>query len=235
MPPASQSPHQTSCHPWGISPPASPQKRWLGLRARIIVGVLFSIVTLVATLGLRGEKAESSSPMAEHVLTVPGVLVNGRYTLTRDDSATMGRTLARSWRHSWDAKAVHGVAAVYQADKDRGDKGHLDVTAMYGRFRNTAEVRAYVLASNGGTPQAKVLVPPKEATPSGSRIRVDCEVVKRTWTNGATLAYPVCVWADGNTWARVADMTYGTTMNIDLKAAAKTTLLIRSEMIEPIK
>jgi hypothetical protein len=236
MPPASQSPYQTSSHPWGATPPAPPEKSRVGLIARIIGGVLLLIVALLTTLALGGKKLENSYPRAEYVLTVPGALVDGRYKLTRDDSTTMGRTLASGWRHSWDAKAVHGIAAVYHADKDHGDQGNLDVTAMYGRFRNTAEVRTHVLAGNSAsTTQAKVLVPPKEVTPSGSRIRVDCEVVQRTWANRATLAYPVCAWADGNTWARVADMTYATIMNIDLKTAARTTLRIRSEMMKPIR
>jgi hypothetical protein len=236
MPPASQSPYQTSSPAGGATPPPPPEKSWAGLIARIIGGVLLLIVALLTTLALGGKNLESSYPRAEHILTVPGALVDGRYKLTRDDSATMGRTLEKSWRHSWDAEAVHGIAAAYQADKDHGDHGDLTVTAMYGRFRNTAEVRAHVLADNSAsTTQAKVLVPPKEVTPPGSRIRVDCEVVKRTWANRATLAYPVCAWADGNTWARVADMTYATIMNIDLKTAARTTLRIRAEMMKPIR
>ncbi|MGW0964666.1 hypothetical protein [Streptomyces sp. NPDC002516] len=236
MPPASQSPYQTSSHPGDVTPPAPPQKSRVGLIARIIGGVLVLVVALLTTLALGGRKLENSYPKAEHILTVPRALVDGRYTLTRDDSTTKGQTLARSWRNSWDAEAVHGIAALYHADKNHGDQGDLAVTAMYGRFRNTAEVRAQVLADNSAsTTRVKVLVPPKEVTPSGSRIRVDCEMVQRTWANHATLAYPVCAWADGNTWARVADMTYATIMNADLKAAARTTLRIRSEMMKPIR
>jgi hypothetical protein len=66
--------------------------------ARIIGGVLVLIVALLTTLVLGGKKLESSYPRAEHVLTVPGALVDGRYKLTRDDSTTMGLTLKRSWR-----------------------------------------------------------------------------------------------------------------------------------------
>lgn len=235
MPPAPRSPYQTPFHPWGASPPAPPEKSRVGLMALIIGGVFLLIVALLATLVLVGKKIESSYPRAEYALTVPGALLDGRYKLTKDDSSTLGRTLERSWRHSWDAEAVHGVVAVYHANSGDGDRGDLSVTAMYGRFRNTAEVRARVLAGNSGrTTRAKVLVPPKEVSPSGSRIRVDCEVVTRTWADRSTLTYPVCVWADGNTWARVADMTFATTMNIGLKTAARTTLRIRSEMVKPI-
>ncbi|MFF7978523.1 hypothetical protein ACFZDK_05240 [Streptomyces sp. NPDC007901] len=237
MPPAPQSPYQTPFHPWGASPPPPPpEKSRVGLMAWIIGGVFLLIVALLATLVLVGKKIESSYPRADYALTVPGALLDGRYKLTKDDSPTLGRTLERNWRHNWDAEAVHGVVAVYQADPGDGDRGELTVTGMYGRFRNTAGVRARVLAGNSArTTQAKVLVPPKEVTPSGSRIRVDCEVLTRTWADRSTLTYPVCVWADGNTWARVADMTFATTMNIDLKTTARTTLRIRSEMMKPIR
>ncbi|MET8138627.1 hypothetical protein ABZ153_09960 [Streptomyces sp. NPDC006290] len=98
MPPASQSPYQRSSRSWGAAPPAPPEKSRVGLMARIIGGVLVLIVALLTTLVLGGKKLESSYPRAEHVLTVPGALVDGRYKLTRDDSTTMGLTLKRSWR-----------------------------------------------------------------------------------------------------------------------------------------
>ncbi|MEW1779907.1 hypothetical protein [Streptomyces sp. NPDC086777] len=236
MSPAPQSPYQTSLHPWGAPSPAAPEKSGVGLMALIIGGVFLLIVALLATLVLVGKKVESGYPKAEYALTVPGALVDGRYRLARDDSPTLGRALERSWRHSWDAESVHGVVAVYHADPGDGDRGDLTVTAMYGRIRNTAEVRARVLADNNArTTRVKLLVRPKEVTTPGSRIRVDCEVLTRTWADRSTLTYPVCVWADGNTWARVADMTFATTMNIDLRTAAETALRIRSEMVKPIR
>lgn len=234
MPPAPQSPYQTSLYPWGAPPPAPPEKSRVGLMAAIIGGIFLLIVALLATLVLVGKKIENSYPRAESTLTVPRTLLDGRFKLTRDDSPTLGRTLQRSWRHSWDAEAVHGVVAVYHPDS--GGLGELRVAGMYGRFKNTDEVRSRVLADNGAkNTQVKVLVPPEDDTPSGSRIEVSCEALARTWADGSTLTYPVCAWADGNTWARVADMTFLTSMNVDLKAAARNTLRIRSEMLKPIK
>lgn len=234
MPPAPQSPYQTPLYPWGAPPQAPPEKSRIGLMVAIIGGVFLLIVALLATLILVGKKVDSSYPRAEFVLAVPGTLLDGGYELAKDDSPVQGRKLERSWRLDWDAKAVHGVVAVYRPHN--GDRGDLIVTGMYGRFRNTGQVRARVLADNGSsTSRAKAVVPPKDVTPSGSRIKVDCEVVTRTWADGASLTYPVCAWADGNTWARVADMTFHTAMNVDLKSAARTALRIRSEMLKPMR
>ncbi|MFI7405650.1 hypothetical protein ACIBW9_35125 [Streptomyces sp. NPDC049541] len=233
IPPAPQSPYQMPLTPWGAMPPAPPHKSRVGLMAAIIGGVFLLIVVLLLTLVLAGKNLENSYPRAEFSLTVPRTLLDGRFKLAKDDSPTKGQALQRSWRHSWDAEAVHGVAAVYQpAGIERGD---LVVTGMYGRFKNTQEIRSRILADNGSNnSQVKVLTPPEDDSPAGSRIKISCEAVTRTWTDGLTLTYPVCAWADGNTWARVADMTLLASTNLDLKATAKSTLQIRSEMLKPI-
>ncbi|MFF7974317.1 hypothetical protein [Streptomyces sp. NPDC007905] len=230
MPPAPQSPYRTPLCPWD----APPQTSRVGLVAGIIGGVFLLVIALLATPVLVGKKIESSCPRAEFTLTVPGALLDGRYKLTRDDSPALGRTLERSRRLGWDAKAAHGIVAVYRPDG--GNRGDLVVTGMYGRFRNTDAMRARVLADNGArTTRVKVLVPTKDVTPSGSRIRVSCEVVTRTWADGAKLTYPVCAWVDGNTWARVADMTLNTALTVNLKGEARTTLRIRSEIVKPMR
>ncbi|WP_225095479.1 hypothetical protein [Streptomyces sp. CoH27] len=234
MPPAPQSPYQTPLSPWGAPLPAPPEKSRVGLMAGIIGGVLLLIVALLATLVLVGKKIENGLPRAEYALTVPRAVLDGDDELTRDESATLGRAMKRSWSRSWDAEAVHGLVARYRPVS--GDRGELTVAAMYGRFRDIAGVRARVLAGNRArATQVKVLVPPQDVTPSGSRVRVDCEVLTRTWADGAKLTYPVCAWADGNTWGRVAYMTLDTALNVDLKNEARTTLRIRSAMVRPIR
>lgn len=233
MPPPPQSPYQTPVSPWGSTPPAPPAKSRAPHVAAIIGGVVVLVVVLLVTLALIGKELESSYPRAQFSLTVPRTLLDGRFVLEKDDSLTEGPALQRIWRHSWDAEDVHGVAAVYRpASVERGD---LAVTGMYGRFKNADEVRSRVLADNASkNSRVKVLTPPEDDTPSGSRITISCEVLTRTWTDGSTLTYPVCVWADGNTWARVADMTLIASRNLDLKATARSTLQIRSEMMKPI-
>lgn len=233
MPPAPQSPYQTPVSYWGTMPPAPPAKSRAPLVAAIIGGVVLLVVVLLVTLVLIGKELESGYPRGQFSLTVPRTLLDGRFTLERDDSLTEGPVLQRIWRHSWDAEAVHGVVAVYRPPSvERGD---LTVTGMYGRFKNTDEVRSRVLADNASkNTRVKVLTPPEDDTPSGSRIKISCEALTRTWPDGSTLTYPVCAWADGNTWARVADMTLIASRNLDLQATARSTLQIRSEMMKPM-
>ncbi|MFG2126026.1 hypothetical protein [Streptomyces sp. NPDC048710] len=233
MPPVPQSTNQTPLYPWGV-PQGPPEKSRVGLMVGIIGGVFLLIVALLATLVLVGKKIDSSYPRAESTLTAPGTLLDGHYKLAKDDSPRLGPPLEKSWRLSWEAKAVHGVVVAYHPSG--GDRGDLVVTGMYGRFRNTAAVRSRVLAGNGSQhTEVKVIVPPMDVTPSGSRTRVSCEEVTRSWTDGKTLSYPVCAWADGNTWARVAYMTVYTARSLSLESAARITLQIRSEMVKPIR
>ncbi|MEU4149666.1 hypothetical protein [Streptomyces sp. NPDC026659] len=53
--------------------------------------------------------------------------------------------------------------------------------------------------------------------------------------SGVELAYPACAWADGNTGAVVvaADLTTEDPADVDLDAAARDTLKIRTEMLRP--
>ncbi|MFE3162522.1 hypothetical protein [Streptomyces sp. NPDC059224] len=202
--------------------------------AALVGGGFLLIVALPATLVLVGERVEDSFPRAASSLTVPPALLHGRFTRTRDDSSTLGRTLQNGWRHSWDAEDVHGVVATYKPES--GERGVLVVTGVYGRFKNTDRTRSHVLADNGSKDtKVTVVVPPQDDTPAGSRIHISCDIVTRRRADGGTLTYPVCAWADGNSWASVADTTLSGSVNLDLKTAAGTTLRIRSEMETPIR
>ncbi|MEV7323817.1 hypothetical protein [Streptomyces sp. NPDC093970] len=234
IPPAPQPLYQTPPSPWSAPPPAPPRRSRIGLIAAIAGGVVLLIVALAATMVLVGMGVENSFPPADSSLTVRPELVDGRFTLNRDDSSTLGLTMQNSWRRSWDAEDIHGIAATYKPED--GERGSLVVTGMYGRFKNTDRMRAHVLADNASkNTQVTVLVKPQDDTPAGSPVHVSCDIVTRKWADGTTLSYPVCAWADGNSWARVADMTRSGSVNLDLKATAKITLEVRTEMRTPIK
>ncbi|MEU5539464.1 hypothetical protein [Streptomyces sp. NPDC020362] len=220
--------------PWGAPPivPLPPKKSGVGLLLGIVGGILVAFVAVLMAFVLIGRELDGGFPRARSTLTLPRTLLDGRYRLARDESGTLGRTLERNWAHGWDAKAAHGVVGEYVPDG--GDQGTLVVTGMYGRFKHTATVRARVLANHDAAGHVTVLVAPEDVTPSGSGVTVDCEVLHRTWPDGRYLTYPVCAWADGNTWARVAQMTLDADANADLKFAARTTLRIRSEMVKAI-
>ncbi|MFF7754743.1 hypothetical protein ACFZCP_37160 [Streptomyces sp. NPDC007971] len=220
-------------HPWGTSPivPPPPKKNRAGLVLGIIGGgILVVSVSALMAFVLIERVLDGGFPQDRSILTLPRTLLDGRYELAQDESGTLGRTLEKDWARSWDAKAAHGVVGVYDPAGD--DHGTLVVTGMYGRFKHTAQVRARVLANRGEADHVTLLVPPRDVTPSGSAVTVDCEVLRRTWSDGKHLTYPVCAWADGNTWARVAQMTLNASQNADLKVAAGTTLRIRSAMVK---
>ncbi|GHI02133.1 hypothetical protein AQI88_18280 [Streptomyces cellostaticus] len=199
----------------------------------VIGGIFVVIVAVLTTLALIGNELKGGFPRARFTLTLPHTLIDGHYKLAKDSSATLGRTLEKNWARSWDAKAAHGVVGEYVPTA--GDRGALVVTGMYGRFKHTGKVRARVLENHDRTTShVTLLVPPKDVTLSGSGTTVACEVLTRTWRDGKRVTYPVCAWADGNTWARVAQMTLNAAMDSDLKAAARTTLRIRSEMVKAI-
>nr|WSY51817.1 hypothetical protein OG999_17905 [Streptomyces sp. NBC_00886] len=80
-----------------------------------------------------------------------------------------------------------------------------------------------------------VLVPPKDVTPSGSDAGISCEIVTDR-SAGRAYTDPACAWADGNTSALVAEVTFGGPgADLDLKSAAGTVLGVRSEVPTPIK
>ncbi|QHC32943.1 hypothetical protein [Streptomyces sp. HF10] len=228
MPSAPQSAH---LDPWGAPPLPPPRTRPVGLIAAIVGGAFLLIAAIVAAVALSGKVFDRNFPRAESTLTVPHTVLDGRYELRRNDSATAGRAVARSWRFGLDAEAVHGVVASYRLKG--ADYYDVVVTGMYGRFRNTASLRTRLLTANGSaTTTVKVVVPPRDLTSPASPAGVSCEYLTRSWSGGQTLTYPVCVWADGNTVARVA---YMTASYIDLKDAAEQTLRVRSEMLRPIR
>ncbi|MFY4723051.1 hypothetical protein [Streptomyces sp. LaBMicrA B280] len=224
-------PRSAPLDPWGAPPLPPPRKRPAALVAAAIGGALLLIVAILAAVALSGKVFDRSFPRATSTLTVPRTLLDGRYELRRNDSATAGRTMARSWRLSLDAEAARGVVASYRLKG--ADYDDVVVTGLYGRFRNTASLRARLLAERGSTTSTvKVVAPPRDLTPAASPAGVSCEYLSRSWADGQALTYPACAWADGNTVARVA---YMTTSYVDLEDAARQTLRVRAEMLRPIR
>ena len=135
---------------------------------------------------------------------------------------------------AWDAKVTDAKVGQYSLSGDEA-KGELVVSGMYGRFRHVDKGRDGMLKGVAETDGTTVAVRPKDFRPSGSGITVTCEVVTHKQLN-TTLTYPVCAWADDNTAAVVAEVTAKTITqspsDVDLEAAAKTTLQVRSETRE---
>lgn len=230
MPPAPQ-----PSHPWGV-PPATlppPKKSRVGLVIGITGGVFVVVMAILLTLVMIRAKAESGFPEAKFGLVLPRTMLEGRYQLTKDLSDTLGRKLEKDSTDVWDAKVTHFVVGRYSPGGDP-TKGALSITGFYGRFKNADETRTTALKRDGEADGVAVDVPPRDVTPAGSPVRISCEVLIRKRPT-LTLTYPVCAWADGNTSALLANMTFGSmNADLDLKSAARTTLRVRAETVKTL-
>ncbi|MEX1651816.1 hypothetical protein ABZ960_01255 [Streptomyces pseudovenezuelae] len=219
----------------GVPPaiPPPPDKSRVGLVAGIVGGVFAIVLAILLTFVRIEAKAESGFPEAEFALVLPRTLLDGRYELTEDLSHTLGRRLEKESTGIRDAKVTHGVIGRYSLAGDT-TKGALLVTGFYGRFKNADKTRAIALKRDGEADGVTVAVPPRDVTPTGSAVKISCEVLSRKRPT-LTITYPVCAWADGNTSALTANMTFGAAnADLDLKSAARTTLQIRSETVKAI-
>jgi hypothetical protein len=215
-----------------ILPP--PKKSRVGLVIGIAGGVFVVVLAILLTLVMIGAKAESGFPEADFALALPRTLLDGRYELTKDLSDTLGRRIEKDSTGIWDAKVTHGVVGRYSLGGDP-TKGALTITGFYGRFKNADKTRVNALKRDGEADGVTVAVPPRDVTPTGSAVRISCEVLIRKEPT-LTITYPVCAWADGNTSALVAKMTFGAAnADLDLKSAARTTLQVRSETLKAIR
>ncbi|MFG2884860.1 hypothetical protein ACGFYV_21660 [Streptomyces sp. NPDC048297] len=231
--PHPQQPHPQQPYPaWGMPPMGPPpKKRRLGL----VLGIVGGVVTLgVVALVLLGALVESGFPPAKNRLTLPHKLLNGTYVLAEDLSGSEGQKVEDEADGAWDAKDIHAVVGRYSPGGD-DSTGMLLVSGMYGRFMNKDDVRAGMLKGATEADGVTVTRPAKDVTPPGADTAISCEVLtqKRGLT---TLTYPVCSWADGNTAAVVGELTLkqGDSATVDLDTAARHTLEIRSEMLEPV-
>ncbi|MFJ8109894.1 hypothetical protein [Streptomyces sp. NPDC096132] len=237
-PPAPQQPQPYGAPypppPYGWAPP--PKKSRTGLILGIVGGVFGLVVAGVVALVLIGVKVEGGFPDAEYRLTLPKTLLDGRYDLTQDLSDTQGEEIEQEMDGAWDAKVTDSQVGQYGLGGD-DTQGALLVSGMYGRFQNTDDNRDDMLKGVGEADGLTVAVKPKDFRPNGSDTTVTCEVVTQTEA-GTTLTYPVCAWVDGNTAAVVAEITAANIAQdpaeVDLEAAAETTLKVRSETRKPL-
>ncbi|MGW0880999.1 hypothetical protein [Streptomyces sp. NPDC002671] len=217
---------------WGMPPMGPPPKRRrIGLVFGIVGGVVGLVVVGLVVLGL---VLESGFPAAKNELTLPKKLLDGKYALAEDLSSTEGQKVEDEADGAWDAKDVHAVVGRYSPGGDV-TKGMLLVSGMYGRFKTQDEVRRGLLKGAADADGVTVDQPAKDVTPAGADVRISCEVLTQK-ADPVTLVYPACAWSDGNTAAIVGevDLAQKTPADVDLDAAARNTLKVRSEMLKPI-
>ncbi|MEU2928739.1 hypothetical protein ABZ636_27370 [Streptomyces sp. NPDC007251] len=217
---------------WGVPPMAPlPKKRRVGLILGIVGGAVVAIVVVLALIGVA---AESGFPEAKNKLTLPKTLLEDKYQLAEDLSDTEGKKVEKEADGAWDAKDIHAVTARYSPGGD-SSKGMLLVSGMYGRFKNKDAVRRNMLKGATDADSVTVDRAPQDVTPSGSDVTISCEVLTQK-ASLATITYPVCAWADGNTAAIIGEAALPAPdpSDVDLDAAARHTLTVRSEMLEPV-
>jgi len=237
QPPAPQQPpypqqQQQAYGGWGAPPmPPPPRKSRTGLVIGIVGGVAALVVAVVAGLAMLGSKVESNFPDAKFELTLPQKLLDGRYELTEDLSDTEGKKVEDGMKGAWAAKVTAAKVAQYGLGGD-DTKGVLIISGVYGRFQNLRDGRESMLKGVTETDGLTVAVPAQDFRPSGSDTTITCEVVTQK-ASAVTVTYPVCAWADGNTAAVVAKMSASDVSkdasDVDMAAAAKVTLQVRSE------
>ncbi|MFD8910615.1 collagen-like protein [Streptomyces sp. NPDC059575] len=220
---------------WGAPLMPPPPKRRTGLILGIVGGVLaLGIVTVVGLVVVGKAAVDSGLPEARHKLALPQHLLDGKYDLAQDLSGTEGKKIEDEADGAWDVKGIRAVVGQYEQGGDSG-KGVLLVSGLYGRFGHTAEVRRNMLRGVTEAEGVTIAEPARDVTPSGSDTIVSCEVLRQK-AGTVELIYPVCAWADGNTGADVAVVSLAASdpADVDLDAAARDTLKIRTEMLRPV-
>ncbi|MFH8338411.1 hypothetical protein [Streptomyces sp. AM6-12] len=229
-------PQQPPYQGWGGMPPVvppPPKKSRLGLILGIVGGAVVLIVGGVVALGAIGYKAATTFPDAKNRLTLPRTLLDGKYEFSKDLSAEDGQGIESEANSSWSAKDVHAVVGTYALGGDPV-KGNLVVSGMYGRLKETDQIRRNMMKGVTQTAGSTLAVPAKDFDLG---ITISCEVVVQDHA-GTKITMPSCAWADGNTAATIAivDMTdmAKDPSQVDLAALARQTLQVRSEAVKPI-
>ncbi|MEU1040094.1 hypothetical protein ACFYP4_19735 [Streptomyces sp. NPDC005551] len=222
---------------WGAPPMAPPPKKSrVGLVLGIVGGVVALVVVIVVGLAVIGSKTDSGFPDAEFKLTLPKTLLDERYELGQDLSDSEGSKVEGEADGAWDARDVTAVVGQYSVGGDT-TKGNLVISGMYGRFKNTGTARDKMMEGAAESDGAKVAVPPKDFKPAGSDTTITCQVLTKDQL-GTTMTIPMCGWVDGNTGASVAEITAESMTkdpsDVNLEAAAKTAVEVRSEIRKPI-
>ncbi|MFJ4710652.1 hypothetical protein [Streptomyces sp. NPDC088785] len=219
---------------WGAPPP--PPKRRVGLIVGIVAGVVVVVALGLGALAYVGLKSDSGFPEAKYRLTLPQKVLDGKYELAQDLSASKGQALEGEADGAWDARDTKAAIGQYALGGDQ-TKGVLVISGMYGRFKNTDSARGNMMKGAAESDNASVAVPPKDFHPAGTDVTITCEVL--TQSSGVTkITMPMCAWVDGNTGASVGEFTAASAardpQDIDLAAAAASAARIRDEIRTPL-
>ncbi|MFD7781895.1 hypothetical protein ACFV4Q_02080 [Streptomyces nojiriensis] len=240
--PAQQQPYPGQPYPpqpypgqgaWGQPPTGTPPRK---NRIGMVIGIVAGAVLLLGAIGSVGARLSGSGfPEARYRLTVPKTLVDGKYELLHDRSATDGKEVLKG---TYDSKIRDPKPAVGQyVSESPKESGALLVSGMYGQFKDAAGARKKMLRGAADSEDAFLAVPARDITPPGSDVTLSCQVLT-VRKGGADSSLPMCAWADENTGATVGIVSEETAQqkawSVDLAKTAATTLKVRTEMRQPI-
>ncbi len=207
--------------PGGWVPPPPAPRRNVGVIIGIVAAVVVAGGVAVSVLA-----AAAVGPEPEYRLTVPTTLDGGKYTLVKELSGTLQDDVSG---HGIDMNGAKPSGGEYAADGGTGDDKVL-TEGFYGRFRDPTRSRDDYLDGMAHGDHARLVVPPRDFTPSGSSEPVRCEVL--TETEGVqVLTMPVCGWGDNGTVAAVehvnATIEAQNPDSVDLQSLADLTAKVR--------
>ncbi|MFH9469980.1 hypothetical protein ACH4LT_22300 [Streptomyces clavifer] len=217
---------------WPQQPPQAPRKKRTGLVVGIVAGSLVAVTAVgFGVYKLIDKGADAVFPEATHKLVAEKAVLDGEFTLTKDVSDTEGKQI----EDTPDPSIRDGRAVVAQYGSE--ENGMLVLSGMYGRLAAPDLMTGKMLEGAAGAEGATVAVPPKEFTPDGYDITVECQVVQSKEI-GLTVNSPMCAWSDGNTAGMVAvlrpDDLSKDAKSLDLSRTAEDTAKVRSEIRKPI-
>lgn len=163
--PAQQQPYPPQPYPgqgaWGQPPTGTPPRK---NRIGMVIGIVAGAVLLLGAIGSVGARLSGSGfPEARYRLTVPKTLVDGKYELLHDRSATDGKEVLKG---TYDSKIRDPKPAVGQyVSESPKESGALLVSGMYGQFKDTAGARKKMLRGAADSDGAFLAVPARDITP----------------------------------------------------------------------
>jgi hypothetical protein len=194
--------------------------------ALLIVALAAVVVSKVGT--------DKDFPEARYRLTLPKTLLGGTYELERDFSDPPQDSYIQHAETALGGRDVQPAVAIY---KPANLGGQLNVSGMYGRFKNADDARYTMLKDAADTDGVSVARAPKDFRPSGSDTTVTCQVIAREDPN-MRIIVPMCAWNDGNTSALIGEIdpaiSSGNARDVDLAGLAERTRRIRTELRQPI-
>ncbi|MCT9092514.1 hypothetical protein N4G70_27115 [Streptomyces sp. ASQP_92] len=172
-------------------------------------------------------------PEAKYRLTVPSTLMNGQYTLAQDLSGKVQEGI----KSASEANVRDPQAAAGQYSGSKGDGTSLILSGIYGRVKAPEQQRDRMLRGVGDAEGAIIVVPPMDATPAGSDVRISCQVV--TKSQGAfSVTFPTCAWGDSNTVGSVSVVGPASSgqkaVDVDVDRAAELTVKVLNEVRRPV-